>query len=194
MFKGLREFWDNFTIASKLTHWHNIYQRRSAGSNASPLPGSPACESRISYLLSLNQGCELVRLGFRNKTGFHECPQCLSRSVWKADPYGTFEETLHKYLRLSPYRCARCDTRFMDSKIPTEGAPPRLIRRWLSRGWRLLQRTPLDESLRLYSILDPLMPTTAGHAGSRLGDRSSKRSRSAASEAVSLRENRGVNT
>jgi len=181
--------WDNFPIASALAHWHNIYKRRLAGGNASPLPGSPACISRI-----VNQGCDLVRLGFRNKTGFHECPQCLSRSVWKADPYGTLEETLHHFLRLSPYRCARCDARFMDSKIPTAGAPPRLVRRWLSRGWRLLQRTPLDESLRLYSILDPLLPTPASHEGPRLSDRSTKRPRSAANEPVGLRQNSGMNT
>jgi len=97
----------------------------------------------------------LVRLGFRNKTGFHECPQCRSRSVWKADPYGTLEETLHRLLKLSPYRCARCDRRFMDSKIPTADAPPALMRRWLSRASRLLHRTPLDEALKQYSILGP---------------------------------------
>ena len=110
-----------------------------------------------------------MRLGLRNKTGFHECPQCKSRSVWKADPYGALEETLHRFLRLSPYRCARCDKRFMDSKIPVPGAPPRLIRRWLSRASRLLQRTPLDEALRMYSILGPSLPTPRQDCGSTIG-------------------------
>ena len=112
-----------------------------------------------------------MRLGFRNKTGFHECPQCKSRSVWKADPYGTLEETLHRWLRLSPYRCARCDRRFMDSKIPTADAPAPLMRRWLSRASHLLQRTPLDEALKRYSILGPV-PESTGNTAPRWIERS----------------------
>jgi DNA-directed RNA polymerase subunit RPC12/RpoP len=133
-----------------------------------------------------------VRLGLRNKTGFHECPQCKSRSVWKADPYGALEEALHHFLRLSPYRCARCDKRFMDSKIPVPGAPPRLIRRWLSRASRLMRRTPLDEALRMYSILGPPLPTPSASVAQRLGDRKANRSQPASSETARLGENSGV--
>lgn len=128
-----------------------------------------------------------MRLGFRNKTGFHECPQCKSRSVWKADPYGTLEETLHRWLRLSPYRCARCDRRFMDSKIPVADAPPALMRRWLSRASRLLHRTPLDEALRRYSILGPV-PAPTRNAAPRWTDRSP----AAGIESGSLSEKSGL--
>jgi DNA-directed RNA polymerase subunit RPC12/RpoP len=100
-----------------------------------------------------------VRLGFRNKTGFHECPQCKSRSVWKADPYGTLEETLYRFLKLSPYRCARCDRRFLDSKVLVAEMPHLPKQRWLTRASRLLHRRPLDETLRLYSIFAQTLPT-----------------------------------
>ena len=76
----------------------------------------------------------MVRLAlrnFRNKTGFHECPRCKSRSVWRADPHGALEETLHLLLRVSAYRCARCDKRFMDAKAyageVTPAKPGRLV-------------------------------------------------------------------
>jgi hypothetical protein len=118
-----------------------------------------------------------VLLGFRNKTGFHECPQCKSRSVWKADPYGTLEETLHRVLRLSPYRCARCDRRFMDSKIPVPGAPPRLMRRWLSRAsirlcrlrhqvWLRVSSTARSRELSLQAV-NPVASATAEYAPER---------------------------
>jgi DNA-directed RNA polymerase subunit RPC12/RpoP len=134
----------------------------------------------------------LVRLGLWNRNGFHECPQCKSRSVWKADPYGPLEETLHHFLRLSPYRCARCDKRFMDSKIPVPGAPPRLIRRWLSRASRLLQRTPFDEALRAYSLFGPSLPTPVRTVGPRLVERKSSRSPSISKEPARVSENGGL--
>jgi DNA-directed RNA polymerase subunit RPC12/RpoP len=134
----------------------------------------------------------LVRLGFRNKAGFHECPQCKSRSVWKADPYGTLEETLHRFLRLSPYRCARCDRRFMDSKIPASDTSPHLVQRWLSRASRLLHRTPLDEALKRYSIFEQPVPEPAGRSTSQRTDRSPSRSRSAGVEASGLGEKSGL--
>jgi hypothetical protein len=145
----------------------------------------------VSHLCTT--GVYLVRLGFRNKAGFHECPQCKSRSVWKADPYGTLEETLHRFLRLSPYRCARCDRRFMDSKIPASDAPPHLVRRWLSRASRLLHRTPLDEALKRYSIFEQPVPERAGRSTSQQRtDRSPSRSRSAGMEASGLGEKSGL--
>ena len=95
---------------------------------------------------------------FRNKTGFHECPRCKSRSVWKADPHGTLEETLHRLLKVSPYRCARCDKRFLDSKVFAADAPAPRGKRWFayfrltaSRVLKSVQRTPLEE-LRLHSL------------------------------------------
>ncbi len=107
----------------------------------------------------------MVRLAlrnFRNKTGFHQCPQCKSRSVWRADPHGTLEETLHLLLRVSPYRCARCDKRFMDAKVCAADAPAPQMRRWLdyarsvaSRMLESTQRTPFEEGLKLMSILAP---------------------------------------
>ena len=36
MFKGLRDFWPNFPIATVPGHWHKVHKRRFAGGNASP--------------------------------------------------------------------------------------------------------------------------------------------------------------
>jgi transposase len=101
----------------------------------------------------------LALRNFRNKTGFHECPQCKSRSVWRADPHGTLEETLHLLLRVAPYRCARCDKRFMDSKTCAADAPAPRTNRWFayarstaSRVLKSAQRTPFEEALKLNSI------------------------------------------
>jgi hypothetical protein len=91
--------------------------------------------------------------------------------VWKTDPYGTLEQTLYRFLKLSPYRCARCDRRFMDSKIPAPDTSPALMRRWLSRASRLLHRTPLDEALQKYSILGP-PPAPNRRATQQWSDRS----------------------
>lgn len=98
---------------------------------------------------------------FRNKTGFHECPRCKSRSVWKTDPQNALEDALHLLLNVYPYRCARCDKRFMDAKASAAEvvAPPRTSGwlaslRWAgSRILSLVQRTPFEEGLRLNSIL-----------------------------------------
>jgi DNA-directed RNA polymerase subunit RPC12/RpoP len=95
---------------------------------------------------------------FRNKTGFHQCPRCKSRSVWRCDPTGTLEETLHSLLKVCPYRCARCDQRFMDSKVPS---PESLIQesRWRTyvgsvTSWMVgSSKTPFEEVLKLRSIL-----------------------------------------
>jgi len=93
--------------------------------------------------------CVGLRFAVRSQSVFHECPQCRSRSVWKADPYGTIEQILHNYLKLSPYRCARCDCRFLDTKISTGDAPLPLVTRAFDRvrGW--VQRTPYDTSTGL---------------------------------------------
>ena len=93
--------------------------------------------------------CVNLRFAVRSQSVFHECPQCKSRSVWKADPYGTIERILHDYLKLSPYRCARCDCRFLDTKISTGDAPLPLVTRAIDRvrGW--VQRTPYDSSTEL---------------------------------------------
>ena len=90
-----------------------------------------------------------MRFAVRSQSVFHECPQCRSRSVWKADPYGTIEQILHNYLKLSPYRCARCDCRFLDTKISVGDAPLPLITRAIDRvrGW--VQRTPYDTNTAL---------------------------------------------
>ena len=90
-----------------------------------------------------------MRLAVRSQSVFHECPQCRSRSVWKADPYGSLEQVLHSYLKLSPYRCARCDCRFLDTKISSGDAPLPLVTRAIDRvrGW--VQRTPYDTSTAL---------------------------------------------
>jgi DNA-directed RNA polymerase subunit RPC12/RpoP len=106
----------------------------------------------------------LVRVAlrnFRNKTGFHECPRCKSRSVWKADPQNALEEALHVFLNVYPYRCARCDKRFMDAKASAaEIVPPPSTTGWFgslrhatSRIFGLVQRTPFEEGLTLNSIL-----------------------------------------
>jgi hypothetical protein len=96
-----------------------------------------------------------LRFAVRSQSVFHECPQCKSRSVWKADPFGTLEQLLHSYLKLSPYRCARCDCRFLDTKIASGDAPLPLVTRAIDRlrGWA--QRTPYDSStgLALNAIL-----------------------------------------
>jgi DNA-directed RNA polymerase subunit RPC12/RpoP len=132
-----------------------------------------------------------VRFGFRNKTGFHECPQCKSRSVWKADPYGTLESFLYRFLKLSPYRCARCDRRFMDSKLPAQGTPlpftRRLILRARSTASRLLHRAPVEQGLQLSMILRAPVSTPA--------DRSMQspfKSPSAAGERANLPEKSGL--
>ena len=91
----------------------------------------------------------------RNKTGFHECPRCKSRSVWKADPQSALEETLHLILRVSPYRCARCDMRFMDAKLHTDIVPTRFSR-WMasarsaaSRAMIFSRKSPFQDELKL---------------------------------------------
>jgi DNA-directed RNA polymerase subunit RPC12/RpoP len=98
----------------------------------------------------------LALRNFRNKTGFHECPRCLSRSVWKADPQNALEETLHLILRVSPYRCARCDERFMDAKKNAVDAPPLRITRWLtsarlaaSRVMVFSRQSPFQDEFKL---------------------------------------------
>ena len=90
-----------------------------------------------------------MRFAIRSQSVFHECPHCRSRSVWKADPYGTLEQIFHNYLKLSPYRCARCDCRFLDTKISSGEAPLPLVTRAIDRlrGW--VQRTPYDTSTGL---------------------------------------------
>src|ERR1700759_1584069 len=102
------------------------------------------------------EGCGL-KFAVRTQSVFHECPQCRSRSVWKADPYGSIEQVLHSYLKLSPYRCARCDCRFLDTKISAGDAPLPFITRAIDRlrGW--VQRTPYDTNtaLALNAILGP---------------------------------------
>jgi hypothetical protein len=80
----------------------------------------------------------------------------------------------------------------MDSKIPVPGAPPRLMRRWLSRASRMLHRRPLDEALRLYSIFDPPLPTPATSLATRFVDRSIARPQPAGSESGGVGENSGV--
>ena len=99
---------------------------------------------------------------FRNKTGFHECPRCKSRSVWKTDPQNALEDALHLVLNVYPYRCARCDKRFMDAKASAAEivTPPRTtgwlasIRAAGSRALSLVQRsTPFEQGLQLNSIL-----------------------------------------
>jgi DNA-directed RNA polymerase subunit RPC12/RpoP len=99
-----------------------------------------------------------VRLALRNcrnKTGFHECPRCKSRSVWKADPQSALEETLHLILRVSPYRCARCDMRFMDAKLHADIVPTRFTR-WIASARSIASRTmifsrksPFQDELKL---------------------------------------------
>jgi DNA-directed RNA polymerase subunit RPC12/RpoP len=101
----------------------------------------------------------LALRNFRNKSGFHECPRCKSRSCWKADPQNTLEATLHRVLRVSPYRCARCDMRFMDAKAKLEKPPTRVGRWWASvrsraaRALTISRPSPFDDSLKLHSFL-----------------------------------------
>jgi transposase len=98
---------------------------------------------------TLPQRCVDLRFANRSQSVFHECPHCRSRSVWKADPYGTIEQVLHSYLKLSPYRCARCDCRFLDTKISSGDAPLPFVTRAIDRlrGW--VQRTPYDTNTAL---------------------------------------------
>jgi transposase-like protein len=98
-------------------------------------------------------GGALVRLTW--KTKFHECPQCKSKSVWKTGCNGTVEETLQGLLKLSPYRCAQCDKRFLDFRKSNSSLSDRWLARAQSTASRLLrsvQRTPLGE-LKLNSIV-----------------------------------------
>lgn len=113
---------------------------------------------------SFSGGCELLRLALKNcgnKSGFHECPRCKSRSCWKSDPQSMLEETLHVVLRVSPYRCARCDMRFMDSKTKSETPPAKMVRWWASarstasRVFAISRRSPFDDSLKLNWLLAP---------------------------------------
>jgi len=103
----------------------------------------------------------LALRNFRNRSGFHECPRCKSRSCWKADPQNLLESTLHRVLRVSPYRCARCDMRFMDAKAKSEVPPTRVVRWWTSarsaasRVFTLSRRSPFDEGLKLNSLFAP---------------------------------------
>jgi transposase len=108
--------------------------------------GSNGAEAWVPHFLLR---CVDLRFAVRSQSVFHECPQCKSRSVWKADPYGTIERVLHNYLKLSPYRCARCDCRFLDTKISTGEAPLPLVTRAIDRvrGW--VQRTPYDTTTGL---------------------------------------------
>ena len=106
----------------------------------------------------------------RNKSGFHECPRCKSRSVWKADPHGTLEETLHYFLKLCPYRCARCDKRFIDAKAPRPTDPKPRITRWMdyakskaSRVFGSNDRSPYDNVLKLNFTLPPPPPKPEKH-------------------------------
>jgi hypothetical protein len=55
-----------------------------------------------------------------------------------------------------------------------------------------MRRTPLDEALRMYSILGPPLPTPAASVAQRLGDRKANRSQPASSETARLGENSGV--
>ncbi len=111
----------------------------------------------------LQEGYVLVRhalRNFRKKSGFHECPKCKSRSVWRTDPLGALEETLHFLLRVSPYRCARCDNRFMDSKVVRPSDEPTRTSRWLAYvrakfGLTPRERPAFANSLNLKSILPP---------------------------------------
>ena len=105
-----------------------------------------------------------MRLALRNclnKSAFHQCPRCKSRSCWKTDPQNLLEETLHALLRVSPYRCARCDMRFMDAKTKSEVTPAKVTGWWASarsaasRIFVVSRRSPFDESLRLDWLLAP---------------------------------------
>jgi hypothetical protein len=97
------------------------------------------------------------RLWFKSRGRFHECPKCKSRSVWRAAPHGTVEEALSRLLKLSAYRCARCDRRFLDSKVSSD-APEDIsttrrcvayVRSKASRLLKLTQRTPFEDSFNL---------------------------------------------
>jgi hypothetical protein len=101
------------------------------------------------------------------------------------------EETLHRLLKLAPYRCARCDNRFLDSKTLRADAPRPFVHRWLSRASRLLQRRPLDETLRLYSIFGQ-PDSAAEQVAQRSGDRSRVSSRDAVRETGGLGEKSGA--
>lgn len=43
----------------------------------------------------------------------NECPQCDSSQVRRSIRRGFFERVLYRILRLWPYRCDRCDIRFL---------------------------------------------------------------------------------
>jgi len=106
-----------------------------------------------------------VRLPLRNANGFHKCPRCESRSVWKMDSVGAYEKTVHSLLRIAPYRCAWCDKRFLDYKITEPAILSSLAAEhpWVLRGvsraqmtatklrmarsrlLKVVQRTPLSE-------------------------------------------------
>jgi DNA-directed RNA polymerase subunit RPC12/RpoP len=104
----------------------------------------------------------LALRNFRNKSGFHECPRCKSRSVWKADPQNLLEETLRLLLKVSPYRCARCDKRFMDSKTYCSETTPSRMTRWFaharSAASKMLEstrRNPFEDALLLNANFIP---------------------------------------
>ena len=100
--------------------------------------------------------------------------------MWKTDPQNALEETLHFCLRVSPYRCARCDMRFMDAKQHTDVAPPTRFSRWMSSVRSVASRTMIfsrkapfqDElKLRLTSFTPPTVASVAPkHRETRLAD------------------------
>lgn len=56
-----------------------------------------------------------MRLGLTRH--FHECPECKSRSVRRSVRETLLEATLFRILRVAPYRCTRCERRFLDFRL-----------------------------------------------------------------------------
>lgn len=105
-----------------------------------------------------------MRLPLRNANGFHKCPRCESRSVWKMDSVGAYEKTVHSLLRIAPYRCAWCDKRFLDYKITEPAILSSLAAEhpWVLRGVTRAQMTATKLRMARSRVLKVVQRTPLG--------------------------------
>lgn len=63
----------------------------------------------------------LIRLGASARAGF--CPNCGSQQVHRSRRKNIAEKTILRLLAISPYRCARCDERYLTLGASRTEAP-----------------------------------------------------------------------
>jgi len=49
------------------------------------------------------------------------CPNCGSASLYRSKRHGVGEFLLHHLLRITPYRCKKCDVRHFRSRVHHQG-------------------------------------------------------------------------